>query len=111
MPCNNSKFTIKYDDVSKKYYSIVTRIDCEERIGRRNLLSFMSSVDMENWELVCDLIDKRDLDIDKTGFQYVDFEFEGEDIIYLCRTAINNAHNFHDANYQTFHRIKNFRSI
>lgn len=111
MPCNNSKFTIKYDEVSKKYYSIVTRIDCAERINRRNLLSFMCSSDMENWELVCDLIDKRDADIETTGLQYVDFEFEGDDIIYLCRTALNNAHNFHDSNYQTFHRIKNFRNI
>lgn len=111
MPCNNSKFMIKYDSVSQKYYSIVTRIDCEERIHRRNLLSLMSSSDMENWDLVCDLIDKRDDDIEKVGFQYVDFEFERDDIIYLCRTALNNAHNFHDSNYSTFHRIKNFRSI
>ena len=36
---------------------------------------------------------------------------EGEDIIYLCRTAMNNANNFHDSNYSTFHRIKNFRNI
>ncbi len=111
MPCNNSKFMIKYDEASKKYYSVVTRIDCEERIQRRNLLSLMSSGDMENWELVCDLIDKRNEDKEKVGFQYVDFEIEGDDIIYLCRTAINNATNFHDSNYSTFHRIKNFRNI
>ncbi|MBE6762720.1 MAG: exo-alpha-sialidase, partial [Ruminococcaceae bacterium] len=47
----------------------------------------------------------------KIGFQYVDFEIEGDDIIYLCRTAMNNAHNYHDANYSTFHRIKNFRDL
>lgn len=111
MPCNNSKFTIKYDPVSKKYYSIVTRIDCPERIHRRNLLSLMSSTDMENWDLVCDLIDKRDDDMEKVGLQYVDFEFEGDDIIFLCRTALNNAHNFHDSNYSTFHTVKNFRAL
>lgn len=111
MPCNNSKFMIKYDIVSQKYYSIVTRIDCEARIHRRNLLSLMSSPDMENWTLVCDLIDKRDEDMEKIGFQYVDFEFEGDDVIYLCRTAINNAKGYHDANYSTFHRIKGFRSL
>ena len=38
-------------------------------------------------------------------------KFEGDDIIYVCRTAINNAHNFHDANYSTFHRIKDFRKL
>lgn len=110
-PGNNSKFMIKYDSESKKYYSIITRIDCEKRIHRRNLLSFMSSDDMENWTLVCDLLDYRHDDIEKVGFQYVDFEIEGNDIIYLCRTAINNAHSFHDTNYSTFHRIKNFRNL
>lgn len=109
MPCNNSKFMIKYDAVSKKYYSIVTRIDCEERRHRRNLLSFMSSKDLENWTLICDLLDYRHQDAEKVGFQYVDFEMEGDDIIFLCRTALNNAHNFHDSNYSTFHRIKDFR--
>ncbi len=111
MPCNNAKFMIKYDGESKKYYSIVSRILDEEHKYSRNLLSFMSSDDLENWTLVCDLIDHRHEDKDKVGFQYVDFEIENDDIIYLCRTAINNAHNFHDSNYSTFHRIKNFRSL
>ena len=111
MPCNNAKFIIKYDDASKKYYSIVCRIDCEERAFGRNLLSLMSSADLENWDVVCDLIDKRDEDMKKVGFQYVDFEFEGDDIIFLCRTSINGAHDYHDANYSTFHRIENFREI
>ena len=111
MPCNNSKFMIKYDAVSQKYYSIVTRIDCEARIHRRNLLSFMSSPDMESWMIVCDLIDKREEDMEKVGLQYVDFEFEGDDIIYLCRIAINNAKSYHDSNYATFHRIKDFRRL
>ena len=111
MPCNNAKFMIKYDEASKKYYSIVSRIDCKERAFGRNLLSLMSSSDLENWDVVCDLIDRRDEDIKKTGFQYVDFEFEGEDIIYLCRTSINGAHDYHDANYSTFHKIKDFRKI
>lgn len=111
MPCNNSKFMIKYDEISGKYYSIVSRIDYEERIGRRNLLSFMSSKDLDNWELVCDLLDYRHQDANKVGFQYVDFYMEGEDIIFLCRTAINNANNYHNSNYSTFHRIKDFRSL
>lgn len=111
MPCNNAKFMIKFDKISQKYYSIVSRIDCEERIGGRNLQSLMFSDDMQNWTLVCDLIDKREEDMKKVGFQYVDFEIEGDDIIYLCRTALNNAHNFHDSNYSTFHRIRNFRSL
>ena len=111
MPCNNSKFTIKYDCVSQSYYSVVTRIDCDERAHRRNLLSLMRSKDLDNWELACDLIDKREEDMEKVGFQYCDFEIEGDNIIYLCRTAQNNANSYHNSNYSTFHVIENFRKL
>jgi len=106
-PANLSKFMIKYDAVSKKYYSIASRLH-ENMNTNRNLLSLMVSDDLENWYVVADLLDFSDQDPQKIGFQYVDFEIEGDDIIYLCRTAMNNAHNYHDANYSTFHRIKNF---
>lgn len=106
---NFSKFMIKYDAVSKKYYSVATRLYEGSRDNARNLLSLMVSPDLKNWEVACDLLDYRHSDPDNTGFQYVDFEFDGDDIIYLCRTAINEPRNFHDANYSTFHRIKNFR--
>ena len=67
--------------------------------------------DLKKWDLVCDLLDYSHCDPDKVGFQYVDFEMEGDDILWLCRTALNDAHNFHDANYSTFHRIQNFRTL
>lgn len=111
LPGNHSKFMIKKDEVTAYYYTIISRIDCPERIYRRNLLSLMRSKDLDNWELVTDIFDFRDHDKEKVGFQYVDFSIEGEDIIMLVRTALNNAHNFHDANYSTFHRLKNFRSL
>ena len=37
--------------------------------------------------------------------------FEGDDLVYLCRTALNGAHNYHDANYSTFHRLSHFRDL
>ncbi len=110
-PGNHSKFMVKPVPGSDIYVSIVSRIlgpGCE---GHRNLLSLISSRDLVSWELVTDLLDCRDADPGLVGFQYVDFFFEGEDLLWLCRTAINGAKNFHDANCQTFHRIKNFREI
>lgn len=110
-PCNNTKFQIKYDEVSKKYYSIGSRIFDPEKIGARNLLSLLVSDDCINWRVAYDIIDMRDTDVFKIGFQYVDMIIEGDDIIFLCRTAINGAANFHDSNYSTFHRIENFRQF
>lgn len=107
---NLSKFMIKKDEVSGKYLSIISR-RIEEPKTARNLLSLVASDDLSNWQLVCDLIDRRYDDPQMVGFQYIDFEIESEDIIYLSRTAMNCAKNFHDANYSTFHRISNFRSL
>ena len=107
-PGNLSKFMIKYDETSGRYYSIVSRRIDEPKTGR-NLLSLLSSADLAHWDLERDLIDHRDDDPKQVGFQYVDFLFDREDIIYLCRTAMNKANNFHNSNYSTFHRIKNFR--
>ena len=47
----------------------------------------------------------------RTGFQYVDWHFDREDIIYLVRTAYIGAHNFHDANRVTFSRVERFRTL
>lgn len=110
-PANLSKFQMKYDEVSGKYYALGSRIHDPQSIWGRNLLSLFVSTDAANWTVVSDVIDYRDTDAEKIGFQYVDFEFEGEDILFLCRTAMNNANNFHDSNYTTFHRIENFRKL
>ena len=107
---NLSKFMIKKDDISGKYLSIISR-RIEEPKTSRNLLSLVASDDLSNWQLVCDLIDRRYDDPQMVGFQYVDFEIEGNDIIYLSRTAMNCAKNYHDANYSTFHRIADFRKM
>lgn len=108
-PGNHSKFMIRYDEQSKKYYSLVSRILDHESRMNRNLLSLISSPDGENWSLVKDIIDFRnEKDV---AFQYVWFEIEKDDIIFLSRTAFNGARNAHDANYSTFHRIENFRAL
>ena len=112
-PANHSKFQIRYDEVSDMYFSIASRITRYEDRGKRTLLSLMASKDMLEWVTVCDLIDERENDPTgkKLGFQYVDFFYEGDDILYLCRTGMNGAANFHDTNYITFHRVPKFRDM
>ncbi len=106
-----SKFEIQYDEVSKRYYTIASYMHKECNSWARNLLSLITSSDLETWEHIIDIVDYTDKDWEKYGFQYVDFLFDGEDIIFLCRTAMNNANTFHDTNYCTFHKIENFRSL
>ena len=110
-PANYSKFMIKQDPATGDYYAIGTAAHDPENLKTRNLLLLLRSRDLESWETVAPLLDYRHCDVHLVGFQYVDFEIEGDDIIYLCRTAINGANTYHNSNYATFHRIQNFRSL
>ena len=46
-----------------------------------------------------------------TGFQYTDWQFDGDDIIYMVRCAYDGSHNFHDANRMVFAKIEGFRAL
>ncbi|SDC47655.1 hypothetical protein SAMN04487894_102483 [Niabella drilacis] len=117
----SKKFVIKYDSVSHYYYALTNSVPQKYRDkypGRnpatfRNVLMLRKSGDLVHWEDVQVILEHPD--VLKHGFQYVDWSFEGKDIIFLCRTACfdgkEEAHNNHDANFLTFHRIKNFRSM
>lgn len=115
MPGASKKFTIRYDDVTKRYWAIVNDVpvDCQDKNPHavRNHLSLISSANLKEWNSNKVLLSHPDSE--KHGFQYIDWVIDGNDIIYLSRTAYNDnsggANNYHDANYLTFHRITNFR--
>ena len=107
-PATASKFNIVFDEASGRYYAIVSYA-LDEPLTKRNLLSLICSEDLTEWRLCRHLIDRRDDDPKLVGFQYVDFFIEGNDILFLCRTAYNGANTFHNSNLITFHKIENFR--
>ncbi len=116
-PGGAKKFTIRHDPKSDCYWSLATIVP-ERHQGKtkpggvRNTLALTCSRDLTNWTLRTILLYHPDPVAH--GFQYVDWLFEGEDIIAACRTAFDDglggAHNNHDANFLTFHRITNFRT-
>ncbi len=116
-PGGAKKFTIRYDPQTRRYWSLASIVPDRYRTnnpGRiRNTLALTSSSDLLNWEVRHVLLQHPD--VAKHGFQYVDWLFDGEDIIAACRTAFDDeqggAHNAHDANFLTFHRFANFRRL
>ena len=83
---------------------------------QRNVMSLTVSDDLWNWRLVKTLMrDDTGLNpedsIALTGFQYVDWQFDGDDLIYVVRTAYRGARNFHDSNQIVFRRLANFRDF
>ena len=111
IPGGSSKFTIRYDGESSRYWSIGSKQTNPK--AYRNILVLTSSTDLRNWKVEETLLHHPDEK--HHAWQYVDWLFEGDDIIAVSRTAykdgLGGAHTAHDANYLTFHRIKNFRAI
>lgn len=115
-PGGAKKFAIRHDAKSNLYWSLATIVpERHQAAGRpggvRNTLALTCSPDLVHWTVRC--IVAYHPDTGKHGFQYVDWIFEGDDILAACRTAYDDgqggAHNAHDANFLTFHRIANFR--
>ena len=102
-----TKFTIRYDGVSKRYWSLVNKQKDPETF--RNILVLSSSQNLRDWRLESIIL--RHEDSENHAFQYVDWLFEGDDIIAASRTAWHGSNRAHDANYMTFHRIRNFRQL
>ncbi|MEW6360067.1 MAG: fibronectin type III domain-containing protein [Planctomycetota bacterium] len=104
-----TKFTIRRHPETGVYWSLVNRVTDPTKYAMRSVLTLVKSPDLNHWTLVRDVLrDDNETAPRYTAFQYVDWLFDGEDIIVASRTAFNGAHNFHDANYLTFHRVKDF---
>jgi hypothetical protein len=120
-PGGSKKFTIRYDPKSKLYWTLSNYIPDDVKAANtgknpaslRNTLAIFCSKDLHAWDLKKILLQHPDAV--SHGFQYVDWLFEGKDIIFLSRTAFDDetggAHNNHDANYLTFHRVNKFRRL
>ena len=115
-PGGASKFTIRQDPVTGLYFTISNPVLDPEFPSQRNVLTISASKNLRDWrELKILLTDDTGLDPQMsarlTGFQYVDWQFDGDDLIYLVRMGYRGAHNFHDSNRITYHCLKNFRSL
>jgi hypothetical protein len=112
-PGGCKKFTIRLDPRTKRYWSLTNWIPDRYRGGNaertRNTLALVSSKNLHRWEVRAVVLEHAD--VVQSGFQYVDWLFDGEDLIAVSRTAFGDAHNCHDANYFTFHRIVGFRTL
>lgn len=113
-PGGAKKFTIRYDERTKRYWTLTNLTYPEELIitnnQTRNRLALCSSEDLVDWKT--ERIIVYHPDVKYHGVQYVDWVFEGEDILAVLRTAWRDneglANNQHDSNYILFKRIENF---
>lgn len=120
-PGSQSKFTVRRDPRTGRYWSLVQKITAPGReLGRqlpsvqRNVLVLTTSTDLRQWEERSTVLRWREgekiTSKARVGFQYVDWQFDGDDLVAVCRTAWD-AENYHNTNLVTFHRIANFRTL
>jgi hypothetical protein len=116
-PGGSKKFTIRFDPRSKQYWTLSNILPKEYQGDRpdrmRNTLALVRSPDLKSWEVRAVVLSHPDPA--KYAFQYADWQFDGDDLVVVSRTAYDDgqggAHNQHDANYMTFHRVSGFRNL
>jgi hypothetical protein len=121
-PGGATKVSIRHDPRGRGYWAlanIVTPVGAGDVNGKvkpaaiRNTLALVHSRDLHHWQVRSIILHHPG--ITHHAFQYVDWQFDGRDLVAALRTAYNDgqggAHTFHDANYLTFYRIRNFRGL
>jgi hypothetical protein len=116
-PGGATKFTIRKDPKTDLYWTLSNYTPEFHRdssaASTRNTLALASSSDLRNWKVRCVVLYHPDAK--NHAFQYVDWQFEGDDLLVASRTAyddgLGGAHRFHDANFLMFHRIRGFRDL
>ena len=116
-PGGAKKFTIRRDEQTGDYWALSNPVLPEhaelEAGDVRNAVALLRSRNLIEWEIRC--LVWHHPDVRRHGWQYLDWEMEGDDLIIASRTAwddgLGGAHRTHDANLLTFHRLENFREL
>ena len=125
------KFGVRYDPVSQRFYALTNPVLKRHqsqahqtwsiwRFWRqpvspalvRNAAALYSSPDLRTWDF--EQVFLYSSDVDHVGFQYLNGQIEGNDLLVVSRTAYKvgrwNTPRSHDSNLLTFHRIRDFRT-
>jgi hypothetical protein len=131
LPGAEKKFGVRYDPVSDKFWALTSPVLPQHKKDAnvpwsiltfwkkpvtpalvRNAGAIFSSRDLRTWTF--ERVFLYDKDVEHVGFQYFNFEIEGNDLLVVSRTAYQvgrwNTPRSHDSNLMTFHRVRDFRT-
>ncbi len=120
LPGGEKKFGAAYDPVSGKFFVLSNPIlPVDKDSGQdpnmiRNTAAVLTSRDLYNWSV--EKIILYSTDPDRDGFCYMNFDFDGSDMVIASRTAFpvgsdNDPQRAHDSNLLTFHRLADVRNL
>ena len=113
-PGGSCKFVVRKDANTGVYWAILNDNTNGVESNQRNVLALYASTDLTNWYLAKTLMEDDQNytpteSIANTGFQYPDWQFDGNNIIYLSRTAYGDGvPRAHDSNFITFGLVENY---
>ncbi len=92
LPGANKKFNIRFDPKTKLYFTFTNYTLPKHRVSKlwlaRNSQVMISSPDLENWTIRGIILYHPDVELH--GFQYLDWQFDGKDIVIASRTAFDD---------------------
>jgi hypothetical protein len=118
LPGGDKKFGAAWDSVSGRFFVLsnpVLPAHANHPLLTpqliRNTAVLMSSTDLRRWDVHEIFLYSPNVDFE--AFQYLNFDFEGDDLVIASRTAFDigtpRPPRGHDSNLVTFHRIRGFR--
>jgi hypothetical protein len=119
-PACSSKFVIRRDPKSGLFFTLSTDVTstaiAQNTVFARNHLVLAVSADIYKWE-TCTVVLMDDTGLSSvdsaryTGFHYVDWVFDGPDILYAIRTGYRGSNSYHNANRMTVKRVANYSAL
>lgn len=106
-PGGGAKFTIRFDSDTGRYWAL-SNVQSDP-VAYRSIVALVSSADLRGWRIESILLQGDDPA--RQAWQYLDWQFDGDDLVAVSRTADADAHAPHDANLFTFHRVAGFRTL
>ena len=119
-PSTQSKFSVRYDEKTQCYISI-TNISPTSNTTfwscrARNVAALVVSKDLVNWTVVDVLFVDRAMVTDAVSrfshaYQYVDFDFSGDDLRLIVREATGETYHYHDGKYITMYTLEKYAEL
>ena len=106
-PGGGAKFTIRFYPDTGLYWAL-SNVQSDP-VAYRSIVALVSSADLRGWRIESILLQGDDPA--RQAWQYLDWQFDGDDLVAVSRTADADAHAPHDANLFTFHRVAGFRTL
>ncbi len=124
MPTSVSRFCVRYDEATGLYLALTSypslptpiHIQGGPPAGQRNVLALVASPDLLHWKVLDILLADTEVmnafcSARAHGFQYVVWDVDGNDLVYVVREASGYTNLYHDGTSLTLYRLKDYAAF